>query len=65
MDNLLLDLATFTIRAHSLVVGAVLLSIPADIDGPYVDGGSCVVLIIDTTHSAHSGNAHHTAQLYR
>src|SRR5215217_2851771 len=65
MDNLLLDLPFLTLRAHSLVVGAVLLSIPADIDGPYVDGGSCVVLIINTTHSAHSGNAHHTAQFYR
>src|SRR5215213_3610094 len=59
MDNLLLDLPFLTLRAHSLVVGAVLLSIPADIDGPYVDGGSFVVFIVDTTHS---GNAHHAAQ---
>ena len=49
MDNLLLDLSAFTVGPHSLVVGAVLLTVPLDVDGSYVDGGSFVVFIIDTT----------------
>jgi hypothetical protein len=51
MDNRLLNLATLTIRTHSLVIGAVLLAIPLDVDCSYVDGGSFVVFIIDTTAS--------------
>jgi hypothetical protein len=51
MDNHLLDLPFLTIGAHSLVVGAVLLSVSLDVDCSYVDGGSFVVLIIDTTYS--------------
>jgi hypothetical protein len=51
MDNLLLDLTTLTVRAYSLVVGAVLLTVPLDVDDSYVDGGSFVVFIIDTTHT--------------
>ena len=49
MDNLLLDLAALTVGAHSLVVGSVLLSVPLDVDCSYIDGGSCVVFIVDTT----------------
>ena len=48
MHYLLLDLATFTIRAHCLIVGAVLLTVPLDVDGSYVDGGPFVVFVIDT-----------------
>ena len=56
MDNLLLDLATFTIRAHGLVVGAVLLAFPLYLDRSYVDGLSpFVVFIFDTTGSISSG----------
>jgi hypothetical protein len=33
-----------------LVVGAVLLTVPLYVDSSYVDGGSFVVLIIDTTY---------------
>src|SRR5829696_4898240 len=51
MDNFLLHLALLTIRAYSLVVGAVLFTIPLNLDRSYVDDSSCVVFIIDTTHS--------------
>jgi hypothetical protein len=54
MDNLLLDLALLTVGAHRLIVGAVPLSAPIDVDGSYVDGGSIVVFIIDTTYSSMS-----------
>jgi hypothetical protein len=40
MDNLLLDLPLLTVGAHSLVVGAVLLSVPLYLDRSYVDGSS-------------------------
>lgn len=47
MDNLLPDLATFTVGANGLVVGAVLFSVPLNLDRSYVDGGSsCVVSIL-------------------
>jgi hypothetical protein len=49
MDNLLLYLALLTVGPYGLVVGAVLLTIPLYVDRSYVDGGSSVVLIIDTT----------------
>jgi hypothetical protein len=49
MDNLLLYLALLAVGAHSLVVGAVLLTVPLNVDRSYVDGSSCVVFIIDTT----------------
>ena len=52
MHYLLLDLALLTIGAHGLVVGAVLLTGPLNFDGSYVDGGSFVVFIIDTTCSS-------------
>ena len=48
VNYLLLDRAAFTVGAHSLVIGAVLLSVPLDVDGSYVDGGPFVVFIIDT-----------------
>ena len=51
VNNLLLDLPILTVRAHGLVVGAVLLSVPLDVDSSYVDGSSFVVFIIDTTYS--------------
>jgi hypothetical protein len=51
MDNLLFHLTLRTVGAHGLVVGAVLLSVPLDVDRSYVDGGSFVVFIIDTTYS--------------
>ena len=51
MDNLLLYLALFPVGTDSLVVRAVLLTVPIDVDGSYVDGGSYVVFIIDTTKS--------------
>jgi hypothetical protein len=44
MDGLLLDLPLLTIGAHCLVVGAVPLSVPLD-----VDGCAFVVFIFDTT----------------
>jgi hypothetical protein len=44
MDDLLLDLPLLTIGAHCLVVGAVPLSVPLD-----VDGCAFVVFIFDTT----------------
>jgi hypothetical protein len=49
MHYLLLDLATFAVGANSLIVSAVLLTVPLYLDGSYVDSGSCVVFIIDTT----------------
>jgi hypothetical protein len=49
MDNLLLHLALLTVGAHSLVVGAVLFTVPLYVDRSYVDGSSYVVFIIDTT----------------
>jgi hypothetical protein len=52
MDHLLLDLALLTVGAYDLVVSTVLFSVPLDVDRSYVDGGTCVVLIIDTTHSS-------------
>jgi hypothetical protein len=39
MDNLLLDLALLTVRAYSSIVGAVLLTIPLEVDRSYVNGG--------------------------
>jgi len=36
----LLDLPVLSVGAHCLVVGAVLLSVPLDVDSSYVDGGS-------------------------
>ena len=51
MDNLLLYLALLTVGAHSLVISAVLFTVPLYVDRSYVDGNSCVVLIIDTTNS--------------
>src|SRR5215212_4789764 len=50
MDNLLPHLTLFTIRAYGLVVRAVLLTVPLDVDASDVDGSSFVVFIIDTTH---------------
>ena len=47
----MLDLATFTVGTHSLVVGSVLLTVPLNLDGSYVDGGSFVVFIFDTTQT--------------
>ena len=52
MNYFLLDLPTFTVGANSLVVGAVLLTVPLNLDRPYVDAALLlVVFIIDTTHS--------------
>ena len=51
MNYLLLDLALLPVGAHGLVVGAVLLPVPLDVDRSYVDGGSYVVFIIDTTNT--------------
>jgi hypothetical protein len=39
VNYLLLDLPLLPVGAHSLVVGAVLLSVPLDVDRSYVDGG--------------------------
>jgi hypothetical protein len=39
MNYLLLDLAAFPVGTDGLVVGAVLLTVPLDVDGSYVDGG--------------------------
>jgi hypothetical protein len=36
MDNLLLDLAAFTVGAYSLVVSTVLLTVPLYVHHPYV-----------------------------
>jgi hypothetical protein len=53
MHYLLLNLPTFTIGAHGLVVGAVLLTIPLNFDCSYVDADLLyVVFIIDTTYSS-------------
>ena len=49
MHYLLLHLPLLTVGTYGLVVGAVLLTVPLDVDGSYVDGGSFVVFIIDTT----------------
>jgi hypothetical protein len=57
MDDLLPDLALLTIRAYGLVVGTVLLTVPLYVDRSYVDGSSCVVFIIDTTHSITASRA--------
>ena len=54
MHHILLDLATLTVGTYRLVVGAVLLTVPVYLDRSYVDGSSCVVLIIDTTYSLSS-----------
>jgi hypothetical protein len=51
VDNLLLHLAPLTVGAYSLVVGAVLFTVPLYVDRSYVDGSLCVVFIIDTTYS--------------
>src|SRR5215216_3974963 len=51
MDYLLLNLPLLTVGAYSLVVDAVLFTIPRDVDSSYEDDGSCVVFIFDTTHS--------------
>src|SRR5215204_3770190 len=53
MHCLLLDLALLTVGAHCLMVGSVLLSVPLYVDRSYIDGGSCVVFIIDTTRCVH------------
>jgi hypothetical protein len=37
VNYLLFYLSALTIRAHSLVVGAVLLTVPLDVDCSYVD----------------------------
>ncbi len=52
MHYLLLNLPLLTVGAYSLVVGSVLLTVPLNLDGSYVDGYSVVVLIIDTTNSS-------------
>jgi hypothetical protein len=57
VNHLLLDFATFTVGAHSLEVGAVPLAFSLYVDRSYVDGGICVVFIIDTTTQAPSGVA--------
>jgi hypothetical protein len=54
MNNLLLNLAAFAVGAHGLIVGAVLLTVPLNFDGSYVDDGSLVVFIFDTTSLASS-----------
>jgi hypothetical protein len=52
MHYRLLDLATFTIRANSLIVGSVLLTFSLNFDGSYVDADLLfVVFIFDTTYS--------------
>jgi hypothetical protein len=51
MDNLLLDLALLTVRAYSLIVGAVLLTVPLYVDRSNVRSVFPVVFIIDTTLS--------------
>jgi hypothetical protein len=48
---LLLHLSLLTVGAHGLVVGAVLLTVLLNVDSSYIDGGSFVVFIIDTTYS--------------
>ena len=77
MDNILLDLPSFTVGANGLVVGAVLLTVPLYVDGSYVDGNSCVVFIIDTTYRLSSSGVacqqrlllvellHHDAEVVR
>jgi hypothetical protein len=52
MHYLLLHLALLTGGAYSLIVGAVPLTIPLNLDGSYVDGGSFVVFISDTTYAS-------------
>ena len=37
MDNFLLDLPVFAVGADGLVVSAVLVSIPLNLDRPYID----------------------------
>lgn len=51
MHNVLLHLALLTVRAHSLVVGTVLFPVPLYVHRSYVDDGSFVVFIVDTTRS--------------
>jgi len=51
VDNLLLDLALLTIRAHGLIVGTVLFTVPLYVDRSNVRSASPVVFIIDTTLS--------------
>src|SRR5215203_1113509 len=51
MHHLLLDLPLLTVGAYSLVISAVPLTVPLYVDRSYVDSTSCVVFIIDTTHS--------------
>jgi hypothetical protein len=50
MHYLLLDLPLLTVGAYSLIVGTVLLTVSLYADRSYVDGSSCVVLIIDATY---------------
>jgi len=52
MDNLLLYLALLTVGPYSLVVGAVLLTVPLYVDRSNVRSVCSVVFIIDTTHRA-------------
>jgi hypothetical protein len=51
MHNFLLDLALLTVGAHSLVISAVLFTVPLYVDRSYVRSFSSVVFIIDTTRS--------------
>ncbi len=57
MNYLLLDLAAFTVGANSLIVRAVLLTIPLYLDRSYVDDVSpvvvfpVVVFILNTTYT--------------
>jgi hypothetical protein len=40
VNDLLLNLAALTIRAHGLVVGAALFTLPLDLNRSYVDGAN-------------------------
>jgi hypothetical protein len=58
MNYLLLDIAAFTIRAHGLVVRAVLRTVPLNLDRSYVDDDlMTVVFIIDTTYTLASSGS--------
>jgi hypothetical protein len=46
VDDLLLDLPAFTVGANSLVVGSVLLTVPLNLDGSYVDAGTLCSIYI-------------------
>src|SRR3712207_1353588 len=51
MHYLLLDLAAFAVGTYGLVVDAVLLTVPLEVDASDVDDDSFVVSIINTTDS--------------